>query len=81
MADLAGLHALIERSVRTATPAVADSVAFPGPEMTAAELVEFIRGACLTAMATGGRRPSRTSRRSPRSSTARRPAWSYTRTR
>jgi hypothetical protein len=54
MADLAALQALIERSVRTASPAVADSVAYPARQMTAAELVEFVRGARMIAMATVG---------------------------
>jgi hypothetical protein len=50
------LQALIDRSVRTATPAVADSVAFPGRQMTAAELVEFVRSTRMIAMATVGAR-------------------------
>jgi pyridoxamine 5'-phosphate oxidase-like protein len=52
--DLAALQALINRSVRTATPCVADSVAFPGRQMTAAELVEFWSGTRMMAMATVG---------------------------
>lgn len=51
---LAALDALIARSVRTATPTVADSVAFPGRQMTAAELVDFMQRARLVAMATVG---------------------------
>lgn len=55
MADpLAALQALIDRSTRTATPSVADSIAFPGRQMTAAELVAFWRDARLMAMATVG---------------------------
>jgi hypothetical protein len=52
--DLAALQALIDRSTRTATPAVADSVAYPARQMTAAELVEFWRSVRLVAMATAG---------------------------
>ncbi|MEW6267937.1 MAG: pyridoxamine 5'-phosphate oxidase family protein [Thermodesulfobacteriota bacterium] len=51
---LAALDALIARSVRSATPAVADSVAFPARQMTGAELVELMREARLVAMATVG---------------------------
>ncbi|MGH7895725.1 MAG: pyridoxamine 5'-phosphate oxidase family protein, partial [Candidatus Binatia bacterium] len=51
---LAALQALIDRSVRTATPAVADSVAYPDRQMTAAELVEFWKAARVMAMATVG---------------------------
>lgn len=54
MEDLAALQALIERSVRTASAAVADSVAYPGRQMTAAELVDFVRDARFVAMATVG---------------------------
>ena len=54
MEDLAALQALIERSVRTASAAVADSVAYPRRQMTAAELVDFVRGARMIAMATVG---------------------------
>jgi len=53
--ELAALQALIERSTRTATPAVADSVAHAPRQMTAAELVEFWRSVRLVAMATVGR--------------------------
>ena len=52
--DLAALQGLIDRSTRTAGPSVADSVAFPGRQMTAAELVEFWRSVRLVAMATVG---------------------------
>jgi hypothetical protein len=52
--ELAALQALIERSTRTATPAVADSVAYPARQMTAAELLEFWQSARLVAMATVG---------------------------
>ena len=48
------LQGLIDRSVRTATAAVADSVAFAGRQMTAAELVEFWNGTRLVAMSTTG---------------------------
>ncbi|TME76706.1 MAG: pyridoxamine 5'-phosphate oxidase family protein [Chloroflexi bacterium] len=51
---LAALQVLIDRSVRTATPAVADSVAYPERQMTAAELVDFVRQARMIAMATVG---------------------------
>ena len=54
MGDLAALQALIDRSVRSASPGVADSVAYPGRQMSAAELVEFVRDARLVAMATVG---------------------------
>lgn len=52
--ELAALDALIARSVRTATPAVADSVAYPGRQMSAAELIDFWREVRLVAMATVG---------------------------
>ena len=51
---LAALQALMRRSVRTATPAVADSLAYPERQMTAAELVEFLQGTRMLAMATVG---------------------------
>jgi hypothetical protein len=51
---LAALQALIDRSTRTATPSVAESLAFPGRQMGAAELVAFWREARMTAMATVG---------------------------
>jgi len=52
--ELAALQALLDRSTRTATPSVADSVAFPARQMTAAELVEFWQRTRLVAMATVG---------------------------
>lgn len=52
--SLAALDALIERSVGTATPAVADSVAYPDRQMTATELVDFMQRTRLVAMATVG---------------------------
>ena len=48
------LQALIDRSTRTATPTVADSIAYPDRQMTAAELMEFWSKARLVAMATVG---------------------------
>ena len=53
-ADLAGLQAIIERSTRSASPSVADSVAFPARQMSAAEFVEFWSSVRLVAMATVG---------------------------
>jgi hypothetical protein len=53
-AELAALQALIDRSTRTATPSVADSLAYPPRQMSAAELIEFWRSARLVAMATVG---------------------------
>jgi hypothetical protein len=52
--DLAALQELIDRSVATATPSVADSVAYPDRQMKAAEFVEFWRSVRLVAMATVG---------------------------
>lgn len=52
--DLAALDALIARSARSATPSVADSLAYPARQMTAAELVEFWRNVSLVAMTTVG---------------------------
>ena len=52
--ELADLDALIARSVQSATPAVADSVAYPGRQMSAAELIAFWRDVRLVAMATVG---------------------------
>ena len=40
-AELLALQALLDRSTRTATPAVADSVAYPARQMSAAEFAEF----------------------------------------
>ena len=51
---LAALQAVLDRSVRTATPSVADSVAYPARQMTAAELVECWRSVRLVAMTTVG---------------------------
>ncbi|MGD0117938.1 MAG: pyridoxamine 5'-phosphate oxidase family protein [Candidatus Binatus sp.] len=53
-ADLAGLQVIIDRSTKTATPSVADSVAYPARQMTAAEFVEFWSSVRLVAMATVG---------------------------
>ena len=54
MSDLAALDALIARSIRTATPSVADSIAYPDRQMTAAELTAFWKAARMMAMATVG---------------------------
>jgi Pyridoxamine 5'-phosphate oxidase len=51
---LAALQALIDRSTRTATPSVADSLAWPERQMTAAELIEFWQSVRLVAMTTVG---------------------------
>ena len=51
---LSRLQELIDRSTRSARPCVADSVAFPGRQMSAAEFVDFWRGVRLVAMATVG---------------------------
>ncbi len=51
---LADLQALIDRSVRTAGRSVAESIAYPDRQMTAAELVAFWREARMMAMATVG---------------------------
>jgi hypothetical protein len=53
-ANLAGLQAIIDRSTKTATPSVADSVAYPARQMTAAEFVEFWSNVRLVAMTTVG---------------------------
>jgi hypothetical protein len=52
--ELAALQALIDQSTRTATPSLRESVAFPGRQMTAAELTAFLRAARLVAMTTVG---------------------------
>lgn len=52
--ELEKLQGLIDRSVRTATPSVADSVAYPERQMSAAEFVEFWQSVRLVAMATVG---------------------------
>jgi hypothetical protein len=55
MADAtAALQALIDRSTRTAGASIAESIAFPGRQMTAAELVAFWKDARMMAMATVG---------------------------
>jgi hypothetical protein len=53
-AELSRLQALIDRSTATATPSVADSVAYNERQMSAAEFVEFWRSVRLVAMATVG---------------------------
>lgn len=53
-ADLAALQRIIDVSTATATPSVADSVAFPARQMTAGEFVEFWANVRLVAMATVG---------------------------
>jgi predicted pyridoxine 5'-phosphate oxidase superfamily flavin-nucleotide-binding protein len=55
-ADLPALDALIAKSARTATPAAAESVAYAGRQMSAAELIEFWQNVSLIAMATVGKR-------------------------
>ncbi len=52
--SLAALQALLDRSTRSATPAVADSVAYPERQMRAAELVAFWKNARIMAMTTVG---------------------------
>lgn len=52
--DIAALQDLIDRSTRAASPALADSVAFPERQMSASELVEFWRQTALVAMVTVG---------------------------
>ncbi len=54
MSPLAALQSLLDRSTRSASPAVADSVAYPDRQMTAAELVEFWQSARIMAMTTVG---------------------------
>lgn len=51
---LQALQNLIDRSVASAGPAAADSLAWPALQMSAAEFVEFWSGATLVAMATAG---------------------------
>jgi hypothetical protein len=53
-ADLAALQALIDRSTRSAGASVAESIAYPDRQMTAAELVAFWQDARLMAMTTVG---------------------------
>ena len=52
--SLTGLQNLLDRSTSSATPAVADSVAYPDRQMTAAELLEFWKAARIMAMTTVG---------------------------
>lgn len=52
--ELAAIQSLIDRSTRTATPAVADSLAYPARQMAALEFVNFWRSVRLVAMATVG---------------------------
>jgi Pyridoxamine 5'-phosphate oxidase len=52
--ELAALQAVIDCSVRTATSAIADSVAYPERQMSAPEFVEFWQSVRLVAMATVG---------------------------
>ena len=52
--ELLALQELIDRSASAASPALADSVAYPARQMRAAELGEFWRGTALVAMATVG---------------------------
>jgi hypothetical protein len=55
MADgIAALQALIDRSTRTAGASVAESIAFPDRQMSAAELIAFWKDARMMAMATVG---------------------------
>jgi hypothetical protein len=54
--DLAALQTLLDHSTRTASAAVADSVAAAERQMTAAELVAFWQSVRLVAMATVGHR-------------------------
>jgi hypothetical protein len=54
MPDLSALQELIDRSVATATPSVADSVAYSDRQMKAAEFLEFWQSVRLIAMATTG---------------------------
>jgi len=52
--DLQSLQNLIDRSAASAGPAAADSLAYPGRQMSAAEFVEFWQSVRLVAMATVG---------------------------
>ena len=52
--ELAALQAVIDRSTRTATPSVAESLAYPARQMTAAEFVAFWRSVRLVSMTTVG---------------------------
>lgn len=51
---LQSLQNLIDRSTASAGPAAADSLAWPGRQMSAAEFVEFWQSVRLVAMATTG---------------------------
>jgi hypothetical protein len=51
---LGALQALIDRSVASATPAVADSLGYAARQMSAAEFVEFWQSVRLVAMSTVG---------------------------
>jgi predicted pyridoxine 5'-phosphate oxidase superfamily flavin-nucleotide-binding protein len=52
--SLDALQRLLDRSTDSATPAVADSVAYPDRQMSAAELTEFWKAARIMAMTTVG---------------------------
>ena len=52
--SLTALQTLLDRSTRTASAAVAESVAYPDRQMTAAELMEFWKSARIMAMTTVG---------------------------
>ncbi|HUA35180.1 MAG TPA: pyridoxamine 5'-phosphate oxidase family protein [Candidatus Binataceae bacterium] len=52
--DLTAIQEIIDRSTKTASPAVAGSIAFPSRQMSAAELAEFWRNNRLIAMSTVG---------------------------
>jgi Pyridoxamine 5'-phosphate oxidase len=52
--SLQNLQTLIDRSAASAGPAAADSLAYPGRQMSAAEFVEFWQSVRLVAMATVG---------------------------
>ena len=52
--EIAALQALLDRSVTSATPAIADSVAYPERQMSASQFVEFWQSVRLVAMATVG---------------------------
>ncbi len=52
--NLQALQTLIDRSTASAGPAAADSLAYPGRQMNAAEFVEFWQSVRLVAMATVG---------------------------
>jgi hypothetical protein len=54
LSDLEALQSLIDRSAASAGPAAADSLAYPGRQMSAAEFVEFWQSVRLVAMATVG---------------------------